>query len=133
MGQSPCPHYNKGKTYHHGGLPSVLHLDLSTKAASGRHVDGVVGFDACLSRRGFVGELEELNRDEVQESMPPDEGDVYLSTTSISKSGLSKSFRRRYHICTRGRRSTLCKKYLACCLSSQIASSADRDVVKPQE
>jgi hypothetical protein len=133
MGQSPCSCYNEGKTYHHGGLPSVFHLDLAAEAASGRHVDGVVGFDACLNTRGSSGELEELKRDEVQESMPPDEGDVYLSTTSISKSGLSKAFRRRYHICTRGRRSTLCKKYLACCLSSQMASSADRDGVKPQE
>jgi hypothetical protein len=28
------------ETYHHSGLSSVLHLDLPTEAASGRHVDG---------------------------------------------------------------------------------------------
>ena len=32
--------YTQMETYHHSGLSSVLHLDLPTEAASGRHVDG---------------------------------------------------------------------------------------------
>lgn len=42
-----------GKTYHHGGLSSVFHLDLPTKAASGRHVDGLVRFDVLSGCAGI--------------------------------------------------------------------------------